>query len=128
MMELRHLRYFVALAEELHFGRAAARLAITQPPLSFTLQTLEEHLGMRLFDRDSRSVALTPAGHAFLAEARRVLAQARHAEETARSVASGQLGSLQIGFTTSMLYRGMSEALREFRKAAPMVDVDLVDM
>jgi DNA-binding transcriptional LysR family regulator len=127
-MELRHLRYFVALAEELHFGRAAARLSITQPPLSFNIQKLEEHLGARLFERDSRSVRLTATGHAFLAEARRVLAQAQHAEETARAVADGQLGSLQIGFTTSMLYRGMPQILREFRKASPAVDFDLVDM
>jgi DNA-binding transcriptional LysR family regulator len=127
-MELRHLRYFVALAEELHFGRAAERLSITQPPLSFNIQKLEEHLGMRLFDRDSRKVTLTVSGQAFLAEARRVLAQARHAEETVRAVANGQMGSLQIGFTTSMLYRGMSEILRDFRKAVPMVDFDLIDM
>jgi DNA-binding transcriptional LysR family regulator len=127
-MELRHLRYFVALAEELHFGRAAERLAITQPPLSFNIQKLEEHLGMRLFDRDSRSVKLTPAGVAFLAEARRVLAQARHAEETVRAVADGQLGSLQIAFTTSMLYRGMTQILREFHARLPSVDVDLMEM
>jgi len=127
-MELRHLRYFVALAEELHFGRASERLFITQPPLTFNIQKLEEHLGMRLFDRNSRKVSLTPAGVAFLAEARRVLAQARHAEETARAVASGQLGSLQIGFTTSMLYRGMPEMLRNFNKIVPMVDIDLIDM
>ncbi|WP_326535696.1 LysR substrate-binding domain-containing protein [Pseudorhodoferax sp.] len=127
-MELRHLRYFVVLAEELHFGRAAQRLSITQPPLSFNIQKLEEHLGMRLFARDSRRVRLTPVGQAFLAEARRVLAQARHAEETARAVADGKLGSLQIGFTTSMLYRGMTDMLRQFRKDVPMVDFDLIDM
>jgi len=127
-MELRHLRYFVVLAEELHFGHAAARLSITQPPLSFNIRKLEEHLGLRLFERDSRSVSLTPAGQAFLAEARRVLAQARHAEETVRAVADGQLGSLQIGFTTSMLYRGMPEMLRGFTKRVPNVDFDLIDM
>jgi DNA-binding transcriptional LysR family regulator len=127
-MELRHLRYFVTLAEELHFGRAAQRLAITQPPLTFNIQKLEEHLGMRLFSRNSRSVSLTVPGQAFLAEARRVLAQARHAEETARAVDSGQLGSLQIGFTTSMLYRGMTGTLRDFRKNVPMVEFDLIDM
>jgi DNA-binding transcriptional LysR family regulator len=127
-MELRHLRYFVVLAEELHFGRAAARLSITQPPLSFNIQRLEEHLGMRLFSRDSRRVALTAAGQAFLAEARRVLAQAQHAEETARAVANGQLGSLQIGFTTSMLYRGMTEVLAGFQQSAPQVAFDLIDM
>lgn len=127
-MELRHLRYFVTLAEELHFGRAAQRLSITQPPLSFNIQKLEEHLGMRLFVRDSRSVSLTAPGQAFLAEAQRVLAQARHAEETARAVADGQLGSLQIGFTTSMLYRGMPETLHAFRSAVPMIDFHLIDM
>lgn len=127
-MELRHLRYFVTLAEELHFGRAAERLSITQPPLTFNIQKLEEYLGMRLFSRNSRSVTLTAPGQAFLAEARRVLAQARHAEETARAVDSGQLGSLQIGFTTSMLYRGMTQILRDFRSSVPMVEFDLIDM
>ncbi len=127
-MELRHLRYFVTLAEELHFGRAAERLSITQPPLSFNIQKLEESLGMRLFARDSRSVSLTAPGQALLAEARRVLAQVRHAEETVRAVANGQMGSLQIGFTTSMLYRGMTETLHGFRKAVPMIDFDLIDM
>ncbi|MFA7666306.1 MAG: LysR substrate-binding domain-containing protein [Burkholderiaceae bacterium] len=127
-MELRHLRYFVAVAEELHFGRAAKRLSITQPPLSFNIQSLEEHLGTRLLDRDSRSVSLTVAGEAFLAEARRVLAQAQHAEEVTRAVASGRLGSLQLGFTSSMLYRGVPEILAGFVDQSPSVDYDLIDM
>lgn len=127
-MELRHLRYFTVLAEELHFGRAAQRLNITQPPLSFNIQKLEEHLGVRLLARDSRSVSLTPAGEAFLAEARRVLSQAGHAEETARAVANGQMGRLQIGFTSSMLYRGMPELLRAFESRYPVIDYDLTDM
>jgi DNA-binding transcriptional LysR family regulator len=127
-VELRHLRYFVVLAEELHFGRAARRLNITQPPLSFNIQKLEEHLGLRLFVRDSRRVSLTPAGEAFLAEARRVLSQAGHAEETARAVANGQMGRLQLGFTTSLLYRGMPEILRSFEARFPAIDYDLIDM
>jgi DNA-binding transcriptional LysR family regulator len=127
-VELRHLRYFVVLAEELHFGRAAKRLSITQPPLSFNIQKLEEHLGVRLFARDSRSVSMTQAGEAFLAEARRVLSQAGHAEETARAVANGQMGSLQIAFTSSMLYRGMPEMLAAFGERYPVVEFDLMDM
>jgi len=127
-LELRHLRYFVVLAEELHFGRAAKRLSITQPPLSFNIQKLEEQLGVRLLSRDSRSVSLTPAGEAFLAEARRVLAQAAHAQETAKAVAGGQLGSLQLAFTSSMLYRGMPELLRAFAARYPRVEFDLFDM
>lgn len=126
-MELRHLKYFIVLAEELHFGRAAQRLHITQPPLSFNLQKLEEYLGVQLLIRDSRNVRLTVAGEAFLAEARRVLMQAQHAEETAREVDHGHLGKLQLGFTSSMLYRGMPEILEDFARRYPHVSYELID-
>ena len=111
-MELRHLRYFIVLAEELHFGHAARRLHITQPPLSTSIRQLEDHLGARLFARDSRSVHLTPVGEAFLPEAMRAVAQAQAAEDAGRALATGKVGRLQIGFTSSMLYRGMPELLR----------------
>ncbi|HEY4068013.1 MAG TPA: LysR family transcriptional regulator [Burkholderiaceae bacterium] len=127
-MELRLLRYFIVLAEELHFGRAARRLSITQPPLSFGIRQLEEYLGGRLFERDSRRVILTSMGTAFLLEAIRTVAQARIAEETARAIAGGRAGSLQIGFTGSMLYRGMPEILDLFSQSHPGIDIRLMDM
>jgi len=127
-MELRHLRYFVVLAEELHFGNAARRLHITQPPLSSSIRQLEESLGMRLFERDSRSVRLTAVGAAFLPEAIRAIAQAQATEEAGRALAAGKVGSLHIGFTSSMLYRGMPEILRSFSAKHPDVDVRLADL
>jgi DNA-binding transcriptional LysR family regulator len=126
-MELRHLRYFVVLAEELHFGNAAKRLHITQPPLSFNIRQLEESLGARLFTRDSRSVRLTAVGAAFLPEALRVLAQAHAAEEAGRALAAGNAGTLRVAFTSSMLYRGMPEILKAFAAQHPRIEVHLND-
>ncbi|MDP3138627.1 MAG: LysR substrate-binding domain-containing protein [Burkholderiaceae bacterium] len=126
-MEFRHLKYFVVLAEELHFGRAAQRLCITQPPLSFNIKQLEAHLGVQLFIRDSRKVTLTPTGQAFLGEARQVLAQAARAEQTVRAVSGGQMGKLRLGFTSSMIYRGMPELLDTFASSYPQVEYQLVD-
>ena len=97
-MELRQLRYFVMLAEELHFGRAAKRLALTQPPLSQAILNLERDLGVRLFDRTRRSVALTHAGKAFLGEARQTLARADRAVDHAQRAGRGEVGRLAVGF------------------------------
>jgi len=127
-MELRHLRYFVVLAEELHFGKAAERLHITQPPLSLNIRQLEEDLGARLLVRDSRSVDLTPFGAAFLPEALRVLAQADAAHGTGRALAAGKQGKLHLGFTSSMLFRGMPEIMTSFRAAHPRLEIQLRDM
>ena len=98
-MELRHLRYFVAVAEERNFTRAAQRLHIAQPPLSRQIQLLEHHLDTKLFDRTSRTVRLTPAGERFLTEARQILRLAEGASSLAKKVALGKTGSIRIGFT-----------------------------
>lgn len=127
-MKLHQLRYFAVLAEELHFGRAAARLAITQPPLSSGIKALEEELGVRLFERSSKHVALTAAGQAYLAEVRVVLDRVASAAETARAVAAGLQGRLDIGFTGSMVYRDMPRIVRAFGASAPGIEVNLREL
>jgi DNA-binding transcriptional LysR family regulator len=127
-MELRDCRYFVAVAEELHFGRAAVRLHMAQPPLSQRIKALEEELGARLFTRTSRSVALTPAGEAFWREARALLEQAEKAGETARRVALGLAGRLTVGFVNPAMDAFLSVALAEFREQAPHVELVLREM
>jgi DNA-binding transcriptional LysR family regulator len=127
-MKLHLLRYFVVLAEELHFGRAAERLSITQPPLSSALKALEDELGVRLLERNSKQVALTPAGAAFLVEARLVLDRVASARETARAVAAGLRGRLDIGFTGSTIYRDMPAIVRRFGERLPDIQVHLSEM
>ncbi|RJF97977.1 LysR substrate-binding domain-containing protein [Noviherbaspirillum saxi] len=124
-IELRQLRYFVAVAEELHFGRAAARLHMTQPPLSQTIQSLETALGTPLFERTKRSVALTPAGTALLPEARRLLLQAEGLPDIARRAASGESGLLSLSFVSTADYSVLPPLLREFRERYPRVQIDL---
>nr|MDP2190298.1 LysR family transcriptional regulator [Rhodoferax sp.] len=127
-MKLHLLRYFTVLAEELHFGRAAARLAMTQPPLSSAIKALEEELGVRLLERDSKHVRLTPAGSAFLSEARVILERVARAGETARAVAGGLRGRLDIGFTGSMVYREMPRIVHLFQERMPGIEVILREM
>ncbi|SEA71881.1 LysR substrate-binding domain-containing protein [Variovorax sp. YR216] len=127
-MELRHLRYFVVLAEELHFGRAARRLSISQPPLSVAIRQLEESVGARLFDRNSKEVRLTPAGDALLLSARALLRQAEEAALEARDVSQGSAGRLRIGFVGAMLYRGLPQALRKFQAKHPAVRITLSEL
>jgi DNA-binding transcriptional LysR family regulator len=127
-MEFRHLRYFLVLAEELHFGRAAQRLAISQPPLSLNIQQLEASVGARLFTRNSRGVQLTPAGLAFVPAARALLDQAGQAAREARDVAQGMAGSLQIGFAGAMLYRGLPQILKSFQAQHPKLRVVLKEL
>src|SRR4051812_29841274 len=103
-MELRHLRYFVAVAEELHFGRAARRLHISQPPLSQQIRALEEETGVELFARVGRHIELTAAGKEFLNYARAALAHVAQGVRSAQSVQRGELGELSVGFITSMAY------------------------
>lgn len=127
-MEFRHLRYFTVLAEELHFGRAARRLHISQPPLSLNIKQLEAALGVQLLSRNSHGVRLTPAGEAFRQSAQRLLAEAGAASVQAREVAAGVSSRVRIGFVGSMLFRGLPERLAEFRAEHPQVQVELTEL
>jgi DNA-binding transcriptional LysR family regulator len=128
-MELRHLRYFVAVAEELHFGRAAERLHIAQPPLSRQIRDLEREVGTPLFERIPRGVELTPAGRAFLPEARLTLAQAERAQRTAQRAARGETGRLRVGFVEAATYRGiLPDVLGFFRMHLPDIGISLLEM
>jgi DNA-binding transcriptional LysR family regulator len=124
-LEFRHLRYFVAVAEELHFGRAAQRLRMAQPPLSQQIQRLEAIVGSRLLVRTSRSVALTPAGAAFLDRARRLLAQAEASVDEAARIGSGEAGTLDVGFVSSAITLGVPERIQAFRERFPAVHTRL---
>jgi DNA-binding transcriptional LysR family regulator len=127
-MELRHLRYFVVLAEELHFGRAAARLGISQPPLSQQIRALEADLKAPLFARTNRRVELTAAGRALLVEARATLDQAERAAAVVSQAQRGQIGELRIGFAPSApLIAPFTTTLLAFREAAPGVRLVLDD-
>ena len=124
-VELRQLRYFVAVAEEMHFGRAARRLHMTQPPLSQAIQALEAQLGTPLFSRTRRSVALTAAGQTLLPEVQRLLQQVEGLASLAQSAAAGESGRLSIAFVPMADYSVLPSALREFRTALPSVHLDL---
>lgn len=124
-MELRQLRYFVAVAEALHFGRAARRLQIAQPPLSQQIRRLERDLGVSLLHRTSRRVELTDAGRAFLVEARLTLAQAARATEVASRAAGGHVGQLIIGHMASAELDVFPRLLPAFRKRYPAVELEL---
>ena len=127
-MELRHLKYFVAVAEELHFGRAAERVGIAQPPLSMQIKTLEQEIGTPLFLRTKRHVELTAAGKVFLLDARKILAQAGQATHTARRAARGETGQLSVGFVTSALYGEFASVFRLMRSTHPDISLALQDM
>ena len=123
-IELRHLRYFIAVADELHFGRAAERLHISQPPLSQQIQALEAHVGAALFYRSNRTVRLTQAGVAFLHEARQILQRVEEASEQAARIHRGESGNLTLGLTSSapFLHR-VSRTLHRFRLTYPDVNI-----
>ncbi|MFT4174678.1 MAG: LysR substrate-binding domain-containing protein [Rhodocyclaceae bacterium] len=128
-MDVRHLKYFVAVAEELSFSRAAERLHISQPPLSLQIHALEEELGTELFVRTSRKVALTDAGKKLLLHARRILADIDRAMVETRRVGRGELGELRIGFSASLPFTSfLPRVLREYGESHPEVDVQLSSM
>lgn len=125
-MELRHLRYFVAVAEAQHFTRAAKALGMGQPPLSQQVQSLEREIGTPLFKRHSRGVALTDAGRAFLEDAQRILRDADQATERARRVARGEQGRIRVGMINSAPFHALiPQVIREFRKRYPNVALTL---
>lgn len=127
-MELRHLRYFIAVAEHLHFSHAAETLHIAQPPLSQQIQSLENELGVPLLIRTRRSVQLTPAGKAFLAEAKKVIAQAEHAIAVAHQAHSGILGQLDIGFVGTAIAEVLPTILKAFHEQYPSVKTTLQNL
>jgi len=124
-LELRQLRYFVTVAEELHFGRAAARLHMTQPPLSQAIAALEELLGAPLFLRNRRTVELTPAGSALLPEAKRMLQEAELLPALVRRAAAGEVGRLSLAFITSADYSVLPPFLRRYSERYPDVHLSL---
>ena len=127
-MELRHVRYFVAAAEELSFRRAADRLHVSQPALSVQIQQLEEELGATLLDRDRHHVALTAAGKVFLDHARRLLTAAAEAARAAGRAARGETGRLAIGFIAQLSYEWLPTVLRSFRKRYADVEISLTEL
>jgi len=125
-MELRHLRYFVAVGEEQHYGRAAERLRVAQPALSRQIQDLESEIGFQLFDRLPRGVRLSDAGKTFLADARLILQQVNEAALRAGRVARGLAGTLRVGFTESTSWHGVvPDSFRRFRKGHPDAELQL---
>lgn len=122
-MEFRQLRHFICLAEETHFGRAAERLCISQPALSASILRLEEDLGVRLFERDTKSVRITRAGELMLVSAREMVSQADRSKSFARAVAMGRLGRLDVGFSWPVLHPDLDEVLTDFRLAYPEVEL-----
>ncbi|HLO92960.1 MAG TPA: LysR family transcriptional regulator, partial [Burkholderiaceae bacterium] len=125
MIDLRTWRQFSVLARELHFGRAARRLHMTQPPLSLAMQKLEQALGVTLFERSRRSVRLSAAGAALLPQAEALLAQAEALPAVARAAAAGISGRLRLGFVSTVGYGQMPQWLRQFRERFPEVALQL---
>ncbi len=127
-MELRQLRYFVAVAQELHFARAAQRLHLSQQALSFQIKQLEDELGTALFERTTRRVELTPAGQAFLNEVELALEHLQSGIQTAQRAGRGELGQLRVGYLSMTLYNIMPSTVRVFRERYPEVEVVLHEM
>ncbi|MTJ07147.1 MULTISPECIES: LysR family transcriptional regulator [unclassified Anabaena] len=128
-MELRHLRYFIAVAEELHFSKAAEKLHIAQPPLSQQIQQLEAELGVKLFDRKTkRQVQLTEAGKVFLQEAYQLLVQLESAVTLTQRTGRGETGKLRIGFTSLVIYDLLPLILRKFREQFLEVKIELLEL
>jgi DNA-binding transcriptional LysR family regulator len=127
-MELRHLRYFIAVADALNFRRAAERLHLAQPALSAQIKALELELGVRLLERTTRSVQLTQAGRVFLGDARQIMVSAAQAEHRAKRAGQGMVGNLRIGFISASATAWLAETLRRFHQKFPGVQLSLFDL
>jgi LysR family transcriptional regulator, benzoate and cis,cis-muconate-responsive activator of ben and cat genes len=127
-MELRHLRYFVAVAEEQNVTRAAARLHVSQPPLSRQIRDLEDELGVALFEHGAKAVRLTDAGRVFLTEARAALQRVDDAVQMAKAVANGQRGEIHVGYAPSLAVEFLPRTLKYFQESSPGVRVQLHDL
>lgn len=128
MIEVREARYFLAVAQTLHFGRAAGLLGMSQPPLSQAILQLERRLGVGLLDRTTRKVALTEAGRAFESECRNVVAAAQRAQQVATQAQAGFVGMLRIGAVTSALNEPLPSTIARFRRARPQVELQIVEL
>ena len=126
-MTFRQLRYFTVLAEELHFGRAATRLHISQPPLSASLRQLEDELGVQLLERTSKRVAMTRAGEVFYRQACRLLSQLGDTQDLVKRLAESASGLVRIGFTPTMIFRHLPDLLAEFQRRHPGIDIQLIE-
>lgn len=127
-MELRQLRHFVALAEEMHFGRAASRLFITQPALSNSVIRLEEEMGVRLFDRGSKSMEMTLIGRAMLERAREIVTLEEKLLKFAHAMAAGSAGFIDVGFTSTLLFRGLTDVLNEFARSFSEIELSVREL
>ncbi|UZD69339.1 LysR family transcriptional regulator [Brucella sp. JSBI001] len=127
MVDLRQLRQFIAVAEELHFHRAAARLSMSQPPLTTAIRKLEEEIGVELIERGNRTLGLTAAGRVFLDEARQTLLQAERSVAAAQETAAGRTGFVRLGYVGSALYGRLPDAIRAFRESHPEVRLELLE-
>jgi DNA-binding transcriptional LysR family regulator len=127
-MELRHLRYFIAAAEELNITRAAARLRVSQPPLSRQIHDLEDEIGAALFDRGNKKLKLTSAGKYFLQEAKTIVSQVQRAVRIAKATSSGQAGQIVVAFLSPLGGMFLPRVIRSFRQEFPLFDVDLLEM
>ncbi|RYF71576.1 MAG: LysR family transcriptional regulator, partial [Comamonadaceae bacterium] len=127
IIDVRAWRQFVAVAEELHFGRAAVRLHMTQPPLTQAIAQIERSLGVMLFDRTRRRVALTPAGEALLPDVRDFLERAKALPARARAAAAGEVGRLRLGFVSTIGFERLPQWVRDFRLLCPQVALELVE-
>src|SRR5688500_15853086 len=127
-IELRHLRYFCQLADELHFGRAARRLSVSQPALSVQIKQLEEMAGARLLERHSRRVSLPDAGRVFEESARRILRDVEAAVHAARQAEAGEVGVLRVGFGPTLMFSTLPQVVRAYRARYPGVRMDLREL